>query len=226
MPGIYADLSRGTKLYAIWLPVGSVPVTIENRANDETNETFAKAGGTITLPTPQAKDVLTFAYWGCSIRLTDGNYTWSELKAGENLPIPEKAAEVRILACWSLDKQVTVNGKSYSFAANSVHEEGDGWSIWYNSQKAKLTLTLDGYKGSGIELPVQRNAELRGYAAHHHGMRLRPAQQSDGSGGCRCVCARCAEGLLCPRAARHADCRCGSQGTRRPDGHAGRHRQR
>lgn len=161
MPGNYADLSRGTKLYAIWLPVGSVPVTIENRANDETNETFAKAGGTITLPTPQAKDGLTFAYWGCSIRLTDGNYTWSELKAGENLPIPEKAAEVRILACWSLDKQVTVNGKSYSFAANSVHEEGDGWSIWYNSQKAKLTLTLDGYKGSGIELPVQTDVSVK-----------------------------------------------------------------
>lgn len=160
-PGEYADLSRGTKLYAIWLPVGSVPVTIENRANDETNETFAEAGGTITLPTPQAKDGLTFAYWGCSIRLTDGNYTWSELKAGENLPIPEKAAEVRILACWSLDKQVTVNGKSYSFAANSVHEEGDGWSIWYNSQKVKLTLTLDGYKGSGIELPVQTDVSVK-----------------------------------------------------------------
>lgn len=160
-PGEYADLSRGTKLYAIWLPVGSVPVTIENRANDETNETFAEAGGTITLPTPQAKDGLTFTYWGCSIRLTDGNYTWSELKAGENLPIPEKAAEVRILACWSLDKQVTVNGKSYSFAANSVHEEGDGWSIWYNSQKVKLTLTLDGYKGSGIELPVQTDVSVK-----------------------------------------------------------------
>ena len=160
-PGEYADLSRGTKLYAIWLPVGSVPVTIENRANDETNETFAKAGGTITLPTPQAKDGLTFAYWGCSIRLTDGNYTWSELKAGENLPIPEKAAEVRILACWSLDKQVTVNGKSYSFAANSVHEEGDGWSIWYNSQKVKLTLTLDGYHGGSIELPVLADVSVK-----------------------------------------------------------------
>lgn len=160
-PGEYADLSRGTKLYAIWLPVGSVPVTIENRASDETNETFAEAGGTITLPTPEAKDGLTFAYWGCSIRLTDGNYTWSELKAGENLPIPEKAAEVRILACWSLDKQVTVNGKSYSFAANSVHEEGDGWSIWYNSQKVKLELTLDGYKGSGIELPVQTDVSVK-----------------------------------------------------------------
>ena len=161
MPGIYADLSRGTKLYAIWLPVGSVPVTIENRANDETNETFAEAGGTITLPTPQAKDGLTFAYWGCSIRLTDGNYTWSELKAGENLPIPEKAAEVRILACWSLDKQVTVNGKSYSFAANSAYQEGNGWSIWYNSQKVKLTLTLDGYHGGSIELPVLADVSVK-----------------------------------------------------------------
>lgn len=160
-PGEYADLSRGTKLYAIWLPVGSVPVTIENRANDETNETFAEAGGTITLPTPEAKDGLTFAYWGCSIRLTDGNYTWSELKAGENLPIPEKAAEVRILACWSLDKQVTVNGKSYSFAANSVHEEGDGWWIWYDSQTVKLTLTLDGYHGGSIELPVLADVSVK-----------------------------------------------------------------
>ena len=161
MPGNYADLSRGTKLYAIWLPVGSVPVTIENRANYETNETFAKAGGTITLPTPQAKDGLTFAYWSCSIRDTDGNYTWSELKAGENLPIPEKAAEVRILACWSLDKQVTVNGKSYSFAANSAYQEGDGWWIWYDSQTVKLTLTLDGYHGGSIELPVLAHVSVK-----------------------------------------------------------------
>ncbi len=141
--------------------MGSVPVTIENRANYETNETFAKAGGTITLPTPQAGDGMTFAYWRCSIRDTDGNYTWSELKAGENLPIPEKAAEVRILACWSLDKQVTVNGKSYSFAANSAYQEGNGWSIWYNSQKVKLTLTLDGYHGGSIELPVLADVSVK-----------------------------------------------------------------
>ena len=162
-PGEYADLSRGTKLYAIWLPVGSVPVTIENRANDETNETFAEAGGTITLPTPKAKDGLTFAYWGCSIRLTDGNYTWSELKAGENLPIPEKAAEVRILACWSLNKQVTVNGKSYSFTAEYAyqHDDDNGWSIRYNSQKVKLTLTLDGYHGGSIELPVLADVSVK-----------------------------------------------------------------
>lgn len=161
MPENWLSLPRGTKLYAIWLPVGSVPVTIENRANYETNETFAEAGGTITLPTPQAKDGLTFAYWSCSIRDTDGNYTWSELKAGENLPIPEKAAEVRILACWSLDKQVTVNGKSYSFAANSAYQEGDGWWIWYDSQTVKLTLTLDGYHGGSIELPVLAHVSVK-----------------------------------------------------------------
>lgn len=163
MPGIYADLSRGTKLYAIWLPVGSVPVTIENRASDETNETFAKAGGTITLPTPEAKDGLTFAYWSCSIRDTDGNYTWSELKAGENLPIPEKAAEVYIRACWSLDKQVTVNGKSYSFTAKYAyqHDDDNGWWIRYDSQKVKLTLTLDGYHGGSIELPVLADVSVK-----------------------------------------------------------------
>lgn len=162
MPGNYADLSRGTKLYAIWPPVGSVPVTIENRANDETNETFAEAGGTITLPTPKAKDGLTFAYWGCSIRLTDGSYVTKQLPAGASLDIPKNAVEAYIGACWSLpEDSVTVNGKSYSFAANSVHEEGDGWSIWYNSQKAKLELTLDGYKGSGIELPVQTDVSVK-----------------------------------------------------------------
>lgn len=161
MPGNYADLSRGTKLYAIWLPEGSVPVTIENRASDKTNETYAKAGGTITLPTPEAKDGLAFAYWSCSIRDTDGNYTWSELKAGENLPIPEKAAEVRILACWSLDKQVTVNGKSYSFAADSAYQEGNGWSIWYNSQSVSLSLTLSNYNGGSIETPVQTDVYVR-----------------------------------------------------------------
>ena len=163
MPGIYADLSRGTKLYAIWLPVGSVPVTIENRANDETNETFAKAGGTITLPTPQAKDGLTFAYWSCSIRDTDGHYTWSKLNAGENLPIPEKAAEVYILACWSLNKQVIVNGNSYSFTAEYAyqHDDDNGWSIWYDSQTVKLTLTLDGYHGGSIELPVLAHVSVK-----------------------------------------------------------------
>ena len=163
MPGNYADLSRGTKLYAIWLPVGSVPVTIENRANDETNETFAEAGRTFTLPTPETRDGLTFAYWSCSIRDTDGNYTWSELKAGENLPIPEKAAEVRILACWSLDKQVTVNGKSYSFTAKYAyqHDDDNGWSIRYDSQTVKLTLTLDGYHGGSIELPVLADVSVK-----------------------------------------------------------------
>lgn len=161
MPGIYADLSRGTKLYAIWLPVGSVPVTIENRANDTKREQLAEAGGTMTLPTPEAGDGLTFAYWSCSIRDTDGNYTWSKLNAGENLPIPKKAAEVYILASWSLDKQVTVNGKSYSFAADSAYQEGNGWSIWYNSQKVKLTLTLDGYHGGSIELPVLADVSVK-----------------------------------------------------------------
>ena len=163
MPENWLGLPRGTKLYAIWLPVGSVPVTIENRANDETNETFAKAGGTITLPTPQAKDGLTFAYWSCSIRDTDGNYTWSELKAGENLPIPEKAAEVRILACWSLNKQVIVNGNSYSFTAEYAyqHDDDNGWSIWYDSQTVKLTLTLDGYHGGSIELPVLAHVSVK-----------------------------------------------------------------
>ena len=163
MPEEYNNLPRGTKLYAIWLPVGSVPVTIKNRASDETNETFAKAGGTITLPTPQAKDGLTFAYWSCSIRDTDGNYTWSELKAGENLPIPEKAAEVYILACWSLNKQVTVNGKSYSFTAKYAyqHDDDNGWSIRYDSQTVKLTLTLDGYHGGSIELPVLADVSVK-----------------------------------------------------------------
>lgn len=161
MPENWLGLPRGTKLYAIWLPVGSVPVTIENRANDTKREQLAEAGGTMTLPTPEAGDGLTFAYWSCSIRDTDGNYTWSKLNAGENLPIPKKAAEVYILASWSLDKQVTVNGKSYSFAANSAYQEGDGWSIWYNSQKVKLTLTLDGYHGGSIELPVLADVSVK-----------------------------------------------------------------
>lgn len=162
MPGNYADLSRGTKLYAIWLPVGSVPVTIEDRANNEKTETTAKAGE-MTLPTPTAKAGLTFAYWSCSIRDADGNYTWRDMKAGESLTIPQKAAEVYILACWSLNKQVTVNGKPYSFTAEApyIEEEKAGWSIRYDSQKVKLTLTLDGYKGSGIELPVQTDVSVK-----------------------------------------------------------------
>ena len=162
MPEEYNNLPRGTKLYAIWLEEGEIPVTIEDRANNEKTETTAKAGE-MTLPTPTAKAGLTFAYWSCAIRHTDGNYTWSELKAGENLPIPEKAAEVRILACWSLNKQVIVNGNSYSFTAEYAyqHDDDNGWSIWYDSQKVKLTLTLDGYHGGSIELPVLADVSVK-----------------------------------------------------------------
>lgn len=162
MPEKWLGLPSGTKLYAIWLPVGEIAVTINDLVNDTTSEKFAKAGGTMTLPTPDARDGLTFAYWSCRIRDTDGKDTWSDVEAGASLEIPENAAEAYIGACWSLpEDSVTVNGKSYSFAANSVHEEGDGWSIWYNPQKAKLELTLDGYKGSGIELPVQTDVSVK-----------------------------------------------------------------
>lgn len=162
MPEEYNNLPRGTKLYAIWLEEGEIPVTIEDRANNEKTETTAKAGE-MTLPTPQAKDGLTFAYWSCSIRDTDGNYTWRDMKAGESLTIPQKAAEVYILACWSLNKQVTVNGKSYSFTAEYAyqHDDDNGWSIWYDSQTVKLTLTLDGYHGGSIELPVLAHVSVK-----------------------------------------------------------------
>lgn len=161
MPGIYADLSRGTKLYAIWLPVGSVPVTIENRANDETNETFAEAGGTITLPTPAEKDGLTFEYWDCRIKFPDSNEDTKLLKAGESLAIPKNAAEVDISACWSLSKPVIVNGESYILNVDHPYQSGSGWWIWYNPWNVKPTLTLDGYNGGSIVLPVQASVSVK-----------------------------------------------------------------
>ena len=163
MPENWLGLPRGTKLYAIWLPVGEIAVTINDLVNDTTSEEFAEAGGTITLPTPEARDGLTFAYWSCRIKDTDGSYTWSKVNAGASLNIPENAAEANISACWSLDKQVTVNGQSYSFTADNPYQYDDDnrWSIRYNSQKVKLTLTLDGYHGGSIELPVLADVSVK-----------------------------------------------------------------
>lgn len=163
MPENWLGLPSGTKLYAIWLPVGKIAVTINDSVNDTTSEEFAEAGGTMILPTPEAKDGLTFAYWSCSIKDTDGSYTWSKVNAGASLNIPENAAEANISACWSLNKQVTVNGKPYSFTADNAYQYDDdnGWSIRYNSQKVKLTLTLDGYHGGSIELPVLADVSVK-----------------------------------------------------------------
>lgn len=163
MPENWLGLPRGTKLYAIWLPVGKIAVTINDSVNDTTSEEFAEAGGTMILPTPEARDGLTFAYWSCSIKDTDGSYTWSKVNAGASLNIPENAAEANISACWSLNKQVTVNGKPYSFTADNAYQYDDdnGWSIRYNSQKVKLTLTLDGYHGGSIELPVLADVSVK-----------------------------------------------------------------
>ena len=162
-PESWLGLPSGTKLYAIWLPVGEIAVTINDLVNGTTSEEFAEAGGTMTLPTPTAKDGLTFAYWSCGIRDTDGNYTWSNVNAGESLDIPQNAAEAYISACWSLDKQVTVNGEAYRFTADSAyqHDDDNGWSIWYDSQDVELELTLDGYHGGSIELPVQTDVSVK-----------------------------------------------------------------
>lgn len=162
MPEEYNNLPRGTKLYAIWLEEGEIPVTIEDRANNEKTETTAKAGE-MTLPTPTAKAGLTFAYWSCAIRHTDGSYTSEEVAAGGSLTIPDDTARVYICARWSLNTAVKVGSDAYTFAPNQAYQSGDGWWIWYNSQDVKLTLTLDGYTGGSIELPVQTDVSVEGY---------------------------------------------------------------
>lgn len=161
MPGIYADLSRGTKLYAIWLPVGSVPVTITDRTNDTTSKELVKAGESMTLPTPAEKDGLTFEYWDCRIKFPDSNEDTKLLKAGESLAIPKNAAEVDISACWSLSKPVIVNGESYILNVDHPYQSGSGWWIWYNPWNVKPTLTLDGYNGGSIVLPVQASVSVK-----------------------------------------------------------------
>ena len=160
MPEEYNNLPRGTKLYAIWLEEGEIPVTIEDRANNEKTETTAKAGE-MTLPTPTAKAGLTFAYWSCAIRHTDGSYTSEEVAAGGSLTIPDDTARVYICARWSLNTAVKVGSDAYTFAPNQAYQSGDGWWIWYNSQDVKLTLTLDGYHGGSIELPVLADVSVK-----------------------------------------------------------------
>ena len=160
MPEEYNNLPRGTKLYAIWLEEGEIPVTIEDRANNEKTETTAKAGE-MTLPTPTAKAGLTFAYWSCAIRHTDGSYTSEEVAAGGSLTIPDDTARVYICARWSLNTAVKVGSDAYTFAPNQAYQIGDGWWIWYNSQDVKLTLTLDGYHGGSIELPVLADVSVK-----------------------------------------------------------------
>lgn len=161
MPGNYADLSRGTKLYAIWLPEGSVPVTITDRTNDTTSKELVKAGESMTLPTPAEKDGLTFEYWDCRIKFPDSNEDTKLLKAGESLAIPKNAAEVDISACWSLSKPVIVNGESYILNVDHPYQSGSGWWIWYNPWNVKPTLTLDGYNGGSIVLPVQASVSVK-----------------------------------------------------------------
>lgn len=161
MPGIYADLSRGTKLYAIWIPEGSVPVTITDRTNDTTSKELVKAGESMTLPTPAEKDGLTFEYWDCRIKFPDSNEDTKLLKAGESLAIPKNAAEVDISACWSLSKPVIVNGESYILNVDHPYQSGSGWWIWYNPWNVKPTLTLDGYNGGSIVLPVQASVSVK-----------------------------------------------------------------
>ena len=162
MPEEYGNLSRGTKLYAIWLPVGKIPVTIENRANNETTETFAEPGGTMTLEKLTA-DGLTFAYWSYTIKDTSGNYSWGSVEAGESLTIPDDAASVYLAASWLPNAPVKVGNNEYTFAVDHLYHSGDGWSIWYNLQNVELSLTLDGYTGGGIELPVQTDVSVEGY---------------------------------------------------------------
>lgn len=161
MPGEYADLPRGTKLYAIWIPEGSVPVTITDRTNDTTSKELVKAGESMTLPTPAEKDGLTFEYWDCRIKFPDSNEDTKLLKAGESLAIPKNAAEVDISACWSLSKPVIVNGESYILNVDHPYQSGSGWWIWYNPWNVKPTLTLDGYHGGSIVLPVQASVSVK-----------------------------------------------------------------
>lgn len=161
LPGYTANLPRGTKLYAFWQPEGTVPFVVEDYVNG-ISRLSAQAGRELTLPAPKTRPGLKLAYWECHVYVPYIADILEKHQPGETFAIPENAFEGEIIAVWTLDGPVTIDGKEIEITNEKTDQAGAGWSMWFNPRFGMVHLTLDGYSGGSISLPSQTCVHMEG----------------------------------------------------------------
>lgn len=161
LPDTKVSLPRSTKLYAFWQPEGTVPFGIVDYVNG-ISELSAQAGRELTLPAPKTRPGLKLAYWECHVICRDSSGTVERHQPSETFAIPENAFEGEIIAVWTLDGPVTIDGKEIEITNEKTDQAGTGWSMWFNPRFGVVHLTLDGYSGGSISLPSQTCVHMEG----------------------------------------------------------------
>lgn len=161
LPDTKVSLPRSTKLYAFWQPEGTVPFGIVDYVNG-ISELSAQAGRELTLPAPKTRPGLKLAYWECHVICRDSSGTVERHQPSETFAIPENAFEGEIIAVWTLDGPVTIDGKEIEISNEKTDQAGTGWSMWFNPRFGVVHLTLDGYSGGSISLPSQTCVHMEG----------------------------------------------------------------
>lgn len=161
LPDSKVSLPRSTKLYAFWQPEGTVPFGVADYVNGM-SELSAQAGRELTLPAPKTRPGLKLAYWECHVICRDSSGTVERHQPSETFAIPENAFEGEIIAVWTLDGPVTIDGKEIEISNEKTTQAGDGWSMWFNPRFGMVHLTLDGYSGGSISLPSQTRVYMEG----------------------------------------------------------------
>lgn len=161
LPDTKVSLPRSTKLYAFWQPEGTVPFGIVDYVNG-ISELSAQAGRELTLPAPKTRPGLKLAYWECHVICRDSSGTVERHQPSETFAIPENAFEGEIIAVWTLDGPVTIDGKEIEITNEKTDQAGTGWSMWFNPRFGVVHLTLDGYSGGSISLSSQTRVYMEG----------------------------------------------------------------
>ena len=161
LPDTKVSLPRSTKLYAFWQPEGTVPFGIVDYVNGM-SELSAQAGRELTLPAPKTRPGLKLAYWECHVICRDSSGTVERHQPSETFAIPENAFEGEIIAVWTLDGPVTIDGKEIEITNEKTDQAGTGWSMWFNPRFGVVHLTLDGYSGGSISLSSQTCVHMEG----------------------------------------------------------------
>lgn len=161
LPDSKVSLPRSTKLYAFWQPEGTVPFGVADYVNGM-SELSAQAGRELTLPAPKTRPGLKLAYWECHVICRDNSGTVERHQPSETFAIPENAFEGEIIAVWTLDGPVTIDGKEIEISNEKTDQAGTGWSMWFNPRFGVVHLTLNGYSGGSISLPSQTCVHMEG----------------------------------------------------------------
>lgn len=127
-------------LYPLWDTVDCVYVTFSDQGN--TSQRLYTAGSEVTLPVPERLGY-TFLGW------SDGTTLYAP---GDSYTVP--ATEVTLTAQWKQRTMLMVNGMEYA-TGTALDYPAEGWK-WDGNR----TLTLSGYHGGGIFLPVN-SAQIR-----------------------------------------------------------------